>query len=776
MGSYLNRKRNRFMSRFLLSHLLILFVPLVVFTVGFRETSQMMKRDTLESNLASLDRTKYVIDQSLSDINKLVDSISTDPNLQWLLTRSRPLSLAEYTGLYESTKTVQALYNLSAMAVYRYYIIYPKSGIILSPSGTYNLDSFYGYAYSVPGLTSDEWLNRCLVETAAGRFLPSAPVVVEGKEIAAVTYLRSIPVASYGEPQAMVLILIDADHLLEPLSAINTQGGNACIADAKGQIIVSTHPDPYYIVGSEDSSGYEEIKLDGTGMLHSWVVSGENGFQYSALARSDAVMLEFNRLQFTVIVVSLLCLVGGIAIAWALSYVNAKPLREIISTVRNRWDGLPESGVEDYKYLKSAVSAIVESDHSLRQQIQSSLPMARTNFVGQLLRGEIADSTEADSLIRQLELDFDGRLYNSVIVGVSGYSDYSDPETLKELNTLKALLKSVWEEFGGSHLKWYSWDINEQAVAFLTIHREESPENCARSLSADLEAFGKSMELDLDIPVFYEYGAFCDNLIDVYVSFGEAKVRAERRMILGASPEPELSDAGQWIYYYPLELEQRIVNVIKAGNRAELLKILDLIYEENFRRTQIPEDMGANLFSEIRGTIFKVFRQLNIGEYEQVYAISSMLKKIKLTKGSEERFRESRELILYLCDITTTSRETGLAHVIEDIRHYIQAHYTDSNLSLTEIASHFQFSDPNFSYFFKEHFRENFSVYLERIRIEAACASMEDPALALEEIAIQVGYNSAGSFRRAFKRVKGIIPSEYKKMYCETESAPGSRR
>ena len=52
--------------------------------------------------------------------------------------------------------------------------------------------------------------------------------------------------------------------------------------------------------------------------------------------------------------------------------------------------------------------------------------------------------------------------------------------------------------------------------------------------------------------------------------------------------------------------------------------------------------------------------------------------------------------------------------------------------------------------------------YLEKYRIEKAKELICENKYDLERIAIMIGYNNSNTFRRAFKRLEGISPSDYK--------------
>jgi len=81
----------------------------------------------------------------------------------------------------------------------------------------------------------------------------------------------------------------------------------------------------------------------------------------------------------------------------------------------------------------------------------------------------------------------------------------------------------------------------------------------------------------------------------------------------------------------------------------------------------------------------------------------------------------------------------------------------NSNLSLEYMASLYITTYSNFSHYFKKCTKENYSSYLERIRIRHAKELLRTN-LPIDKVALKVGYTNANSFNRAFKRLEGITP------------------
>ena len=93
---------------------------------------------------------------------------------------------------------------------------------------------------------------------------------------------------------------------------------------------------------------------------------------------------------------------------------------------------------------------------------------------------------------------------------------------------------------------------------------------------------------------------------------------------------------------------------------------------------------------------------------------------------------------------------------------YIDAHYGEPTLSLEEVASSAQISPGYLSRLLKLETSFSFVDYLTRVRINKAMLMLNDPAVKVYEVAEAVGYQSQHYFSRAFKRVFGRPPVEYR--------------
>ena len=94
---------------------------------------------------------------------------------------------------------------------------------------------------------------------------------------------------------------------------------------------------------------------------------------------------------------------------------------------------------------------------------------------------------------------------------------------------------------------------------------------------------------------------------------------------------------------------------------------------------------------------------------------------------------------------------------------YIEAHYCDSDLSLNSLAEHFGVSTKVIGTICKKHYDTTFLQYVRERQIHRAAELLQGTSLSLEEIAQQCGFINVLTFRRNFKAVMNMNPSDFRR-------------
>lgn len=100
--------------------------------------------------------------------------------------------------------------------------------------------------------------------------------------------------------------------------------------------------------------------------------------------------------------------------------------------------------------------------------------------------------------------------------------------------------------------------------------------------------------------------------------------------------------------------------------------------------------------------------------------------------------------------------------LIGQAKTYLQTHYANPDLALTDVAEYVNLSPSHFSTVFSSQTGQTFKEYLTRLRMEQAQTLLKTTTLKAFEIAAAVGYNDAHYFSHAFKKYTGVSPMEFR--------------
>ncbi|NLV59321.1 MAG: response regulator [Clostridiales bacterium] len=129
----------------------------------------------------------------------------------------------------------------------------------------------------------------------------------------------------------------------------------------------------------------------------------------------------------------------------------------------------------------------------------------------------------------------------------------------------------------------------------------------------------------------------------------------------------------------------------------------------------------------------------------------------------EEWMAKVRTLLETLFMGSRARRLTETDDMLDRINRYIQEHFPQQ-ISLTQIAEHFNYNSSYLSRIYKQNMREGLSEHIVRTRIEAACQMLQGSNRSINEIAEGCGFQSTKYFITVFKRVKGMTPKGWREM------------
>ncbi len=179
-----------------------------------------------------------------------------------------------------------------------------------------------------------------------------------------------------------------------------------------------------------------------------------------------------------------------------------------------------------------------------------------------------------------------------------------------------------------------------------------------------------------------------------------------------------------------------------------------------------------NFFHNLIGNEYVIFE--NIIQDEDCTKLLDQLVEISAKKSSVQNIVESKK-IAYEFFILLTNRYAKNILGEEDYKKqfkkldtfhhiidYLDKHYME-DLSVTDIATHFNMSASYFAHFFRQYGQKSVIEYVNETRILNAKNFLDKEEISIGEIALRVGFSDINYFSRKFKAITGITPTEYKK-------------
>jgi two-component system, response regulator YesN len=212
---------------------------------------------------------------------------------------------------------------------------------------------------------------------------------------------------------------------------------------------------------------------------------------------------------------------------------------------------------------------------------------------------------------------------------------------------------------------------------------------------------------------------------------------------------------------YPLGKEQKFLDALARGDsdsaKETLNEILAILFYTNpnqFKHIQYRALELAVLISRI-GVNFS-FTSNAMLENGNLYS-----KLIQETKNAEELADAMYRIVDDLAEQIHGLQGIQHVSVFKKAEDYILENLS-RKISLKEISKAAGFSSPYFSTLFKEEMGENFSSYLNRLRVKKASALLTDTNLSLSRIASSCGFKDQSWFSKIFKHYAGICPGKYR--------------
>ncbi len=210
-------------------------------------------------------------------------------------------------------------------------------------------------------------------------------------------------------------------------------------------------------------------------------------------------------------------------------------------------------------------------------------------------------------------------------------------------------------------------------------------------------------------------------------------------------------------YYFPEKFKDKLTKYLDKGQKEDIHSLLMDLYEKNWDLAGAPE-MYRALIDELHLSIIKALR-----EATQLNMTHAKVEKYRALATLREIFDYYEAALFSIVDsISREEAETGDPEKFEEeILNYIEENAFNPDLSLQLISDYFKVSNKYLSLLCKKNYGTTYLNYIQTKRINKAAQLLESGKYSLSDVALMCGYTNQLTFRRNFKSIKGINPSDY---------------
>lgn len=732
----------------LIPYILLGIAGLIFFGYMYNTSVKNVNNEVVQNNYAVLNKIVREVDYLVNDIERLVIEVDSNPKFK------KVLSLDKYkrTGP-DNYKLAMAINELRDIKKYNYLIediilYYHKGDFFINATGIRDADFLYSDYFLDENKDKEEWNNKLKEKYPTGKLvkildevfyiitLPTNEAVEVSNIIVKVgTDQFNALIGSYDTLNEGKLHILDREFNLLASNYMN-EGINlkAYINDLKALVVDLENQSLGRITLDDQKYRVFYIEENSSDLYYIWMIE-----EYKLRAKSNYILVASIGMGMAFI---LLLIVGIKGVK-----KNYKKIEDIIERLSKSNLAIESHGYSEVTYINSILNNIEDKLKSQEQiMIESILRKAIYGLI------EETDENYTYIVSNQKTLCTKGS-----IITIFEDIDFEGKKA-KDLKLNIFIIENIIKEIFSDHIT--SWVVPLNHWYVIILNGSEDDEYELEYVLEGIERARKFLSEQLKI----EYTIGVSTPILGISNFGEGYKEA-----LEALEEKQVIGSKKIIYYGNIEehhnqyefdeaKHRQLINAIKLGDFVKAHKIIEEVYQINFREKQISAECGKLLWLDCLETIEQVAKALDCNIEVDT---KDVLKKTYTAYDMREKIYG---LIEEICTMTDQVKENPNERG-EKIIQYIKEHYSDADLNVATIADKFDLNASYLSRLFKEQVGDNLLSYMNRYRVEKAKELLQNTTKTLIKIAEETGFLNTAALTRAFKKYEGITPGQYKEIY-----------
>ncbi|MDD2955326.1 MAG: helix-turn-helix domain-containing protein [Oscillospiraceae bacterium] len=767
----------------------MLLLPLIFSYIVYSFAYGIITSNTATINEVSLRQTEESMDRIFSELRSTGRQIITDEkviSLTWAPTPLTPTKLQKI-GALQSELNKKSAYGSYISEIYVYFhnaeVAASTSGIVRQPAFEKALQEKFWI-----GLAEFEQLGAQGGSQFAVKLIRD-PAKPEGAVQKVAVFVSDA--VQRETPRATCMFVIDARHindLLEnydvedPASSRSVwavaQDGSYLSPRSRGSIPAEVldycgEPDGiYYTAIDGEKSAVLSLRSPSTGWKLISVVSLEN---YRAQLRS------IRNIYFIFLV---FCLAAGVGISFYFTKRNYSPVRRMtnmfLSELEKDKKGGKKGAGDEFSLLESGLTRLLRENEDYERQIGHQKKDLRQMWLSRMLRGRVFSQKSFQTACEDYEIHFSGQDY--LLIGIT-LQDFGNLFSRGEITAEEAftmtnfIVTSIVEELlrpqfdvyvcsNGNALDFEEFSYGDTIYAIVNFDGKKTP--VSEVTAQVLEQCGKAREFikaHLHVAVkCYISGAYL-GWEGIHSAFEETLWGMEQIESFQIDADIATRDEVQYrMFREPVSTERpegglrELCAAVSAGETERAWALYQEVLQEHIA------DLDQSFFY-VRLYTFLILDRVSHHLQRDEGESRETARELRGARNLEELKGLVLQRFAQLAQQMPSQKDgAGVSLQVSEVVAYIDAHFTDPDLTVSALAEQFSVSQSYLLRVFKKNISTGVLEYISQRRVDEAKQLLKFSEATVNDVALQVGYANSLALIRAFKKLEGITPATYRKI------------
>ena len=726
-------KKHGIRSFWVLSYLIIFLMPLVLSVVAGVFIFNGFKKQVEERNSIVLNSVCNTVDAHLEDIVYSSLQLYNNEYVKLIDGFSLPLSPKQQYTVYEFTQNFKTLRGYETIENYSdtFFVYFSGIDFVIKSGAALPSDSFYTSHVDERMLSASEWKDFLKTEFGGAFFCDR--IFSEDNEL---LFARTLKVGYSEDTYVTAVYKINTDKILEEVQGLyHYEFGSFSLSDSNGNIIVNSN-----LENNPESDKNTSFTA----------ISEVTGWKYTYTLPKSKAFGSGYKIFIIMLLLYLLCFVAGLYLIKYFTRRNYQPIDNLMTLFSNEEGGQKE---DEFSFLNEKITESLSHNMELNQELDSQNKMIREHLLSELLQGHTPVGKRSKTELEKLQFGEDD-LYSVLMYSFGN-------ENIEELSMKQFVLCNVTDELFTNEGMRFASTKKDEDIVYIVCAKEDTCDKI-EEIVRFLYSF---TEKEFEFTFYSALGEPHKEIKGIHKSFNKAK-RAVEYMIASEKAEftryNSVAESLKDGYFYSVEVEARLVNLLKANEQKKADNIIDEIFAKN-----ISEDVSVDsvrhlvveLFSTVKRLMMQYGRSVEKEYPEETYFIENIFE-----SRDTEKMQQTIRSIYAACCKDVFEAPSHKDDLISGVMRYVNQNYSNQNLSLRHIGDAFSMNPDYISRKFREHTGKTMNDYIRDIRIEKAKQLLVESDELIADIAEMVGFTSYRTFVRVFTEVVGVTPNKYKNM------------